>query len=125
MMTQYSEDDKPLVQFLKQHHSTPPQPNRDLEDQIMAMVQQSSSDQQNVKSQFRLLKRQLFPQPLWIGAAIAASVTFAFVGYRSLMPTQMTVAEERELEEFLAENWTQTMAADTNTDMFVLQTSSY
>ncbi|MGB3405014.1 MAG: hypothetical protein WBA77_20185 [Microcoleaceae cyanobacterium] len=125
MMTQHSEDDQQLVQFLKQHHSTPPQPHQDLEDRIMAAVQPSSSNDGDVRSQFRLLKRQLFPQPLWIGAAIAASVTFAFVGYRSMMPTQLTVAEERELEEFLAENWTQTMAADTSTDMFVLPTNSY
>jgi hypothetical protein len=122
-MTQYSEDDKPLVQFLKQYHSDAPQPHPDLEDRIMAAIQPSSYDDHTVRSQFRGLKRQLFPRPLWVGAAIAASAMFAFVGYRSMMPTQLTVAEERELEEFLAENWTHTMAAETNTDMFILQTT--
>jgi hypothetical protein len=122
MMTQFSEEDKPLVHFLKQHHSTPPLPHPDLEDRIMAAVQQSSP--QSVRPQFRGFQKQLFSRPLWIGAAIATSMTLAWIGYRSITPTQLTLAEERELEEFLAENWYETMGADTDTDLFVLQTTS-
>ncbi len=122
-MTTQFEDDKPLVQFLKQHHSTPPQPHPDLEDRIMAAVRKSSSD--SVRLEFRP-QRRFFLKPLWISAAIAASMTFAWMGYRSIISQELTLAEEQELEEFLAENWDQTMAADTSTDLFVLQpTASY
>lgn len=124
MMTQFSEDDKPLVHFLKSHHSNPPQPHPDLEERIMAAVQQSS--QQTIRPQFRWFQRRLFSRPLWIGAAIATSVTLVWMGYRSITSTQLTLAEERELEEFLAENWYETMGTNTDTDLFVLQpTSSY
>jgi hypothetical protein len=51
-------------------------------------------------------------------------MTLAWMGYRSITSPQLTLAEERELEEFLAENWYETMGTNTDTDLFVLQATS-
>ncbi|MGB3533031.1 MAG: hypothetical protein WBA13_05885 [Microcoleaceae cyanobacterium] len=125
MMTQFSEDDKPLVHFLKQHQSHPPEAHPDLEEQIMALVQQPSvAPQQSVRPQFKPFQRRLYLRPLWLSTAIAAGMTFAIIGYRTLPTTQLTLAEERELEAFVAESWNETMGADAEADLFMLQATA-
>ena len=122
MKTQFSEDDQPLVHFLKQNHPTPPSPHQDLEDQIMAAVEQSPP--QTFRTQFSQFQTLLTQRPFWISAAIATSVILSWMGYLRLMPTRLSLAEERELEEFLAENWNEATAANADTDWFVLQATA-
>lgn len=124
MMNQFSEDDQPLVHFLKQNHPTPPPAHQDLEDKIMAAVEQSPP--QTFRTQFSPFHRLLTRRPFWISAAIATSLTLSWMGYRSMTSTQLTLAQEQELEAFIAENWNEAMGANADTDWFVLQaTASY
>ncbi len=121
-MTQFPEDDKPLVHFLKRNSPTPPPPSFDLEDRIMAAVEQSSPQGFNSQAQslLNLLRQRVF----WVSTAIATSATLTWMGYYSMTPTRLSLAEERELEAFLAENWNAATTANAHPDWFVPQTTA-
>jgi hypothetical protein len=90
-MTKLPNDDERLVDFLRQHAGDPPPAAPKFEEQLMQAVASSPQWQ-------RLGRRQKWILP----SAIAASLLFAWTGYRVLMPPP---PPDASLAEFMENNW--------------------
>ncbi|MBD2744048.1 hypothetical protein [Coleofasciculus sp. FACHB-1120] len=92
-MTQFPDDDKPLIEFLRQHRGHVPPSAPDLESHIMQAV--ASAPPQG--------RRKMWLLP----SAIVASLLVTWAGYRVLVPNTASTASTNtaELEAFLATNW--------------------
>ena len=92
-MTQFPDDDKPLLEFLRQHRGHVPPSAPDLESQIMQAV--ASAPLQG--------RRKMWILP----SALVASLLVTWAGYRVLVPNTASTASTNtaELEAFLATNW--------------------
>jgi len=107
---------KPLVQFLRDHHSSPPAPKREIEHSLMAQIAAENQVGDGVT----------FPKARYQGWAfagvIAASVLLLFTSVRFLQPTPSPSQETAELEAFLMENWEAvTTPTPTETSWFILE----
>ncbi|MBD1931267.1 MULTISPECIES: hypothetical protein [Cyanophyceae] len=91
-MTQFPNDDKRLVEFLRQNQGDVPTAAPGLESKIMQAV--ASSPRQSHK------RRQMWIVPPAIAACLLAAVT----GYLMLVPTTASV-KTAELEAFMENNW--------------------
>lgn len=100
-MTQFPDDDKRLVEFLRQHRGHVPPSAPDLESQIMQAV--ASAPPQG--------RRKIWLLP----SAIVASLLVTWAGYRVLVPHTASTASTNtaELEAFLATNWDSVVAGET------------
>ncbi|NMG09130.1 hypothetical protein [Brasilonema sp. UFV-L1] len=93
-MSEFPNDDKDLIHFLRQHRTQIPPASPDLEKRILQDVQ--ASPMQVLRPSSRL----------WlVPGVIAASLVAAVVGYRALAPTQPSAAEVASLETFIESNW--------------------
>ncbi|MBN3926400.1 hypothetical protein [Nostoc sp. NMS4] len=101
-MSQFPDDDKNLVNFLRQHRPPVLPPSPDLEQQILQQVQTST-----VKPQRRLTKLWLVP------SVIAASLVAAVVSDRVVAPAKPNAAELANLEAFIDSNWQGTVSEHT------------
>jgi len=106
--------DKNLVNFLKQYRPTFPGEQADLEQHIMAAIEEESSTASREKGKIsnslflsHLAKiRAKISKRLWIfSPAIAASLLVAWSGYHTLAPAKLSSSEEAHLEAFLVNNW--------------------
>ncbi|BAY11231.1 hypothetical protein [Calothrix sp. NIES-2098] len=98
-MTQFSDDDQNLVNFLGKHRPPLPPASPDLERQILQQLQTSA-----VKPQRRSPRLWLVPP------AIAASLLAAVISYRVLVPAKPSAAELANLEAFIDSNWQGTVS---------------
>lgn len=114
-MSHHSSDER-LVQFIREHHPSPPSPKEELEETLMVQIE-AEAQPTNV-TPFRKI-----PYQGWVfGSAIAASVLFLFTSVRFLQPSALSPQETAELEAFLIENWESvTMADPAETSWFIPQ----
>lgn len=96
-----SDDDRSLVEFLRQHRPTPPPPAFALEEQIFL--------QTKLKSTTSL--RWLLP------SALIATVVALWGGYRAWEMAKVP-AEVAKIETFVANNWDSAVENDTEVDWF-------
>lgn len=107
-MNSFPEDDYPLKNFLQQNRPPIPPAAANLEEQILALVEETPQEVEVAKvsrrSQIRGHVKWLIP------SAIAAGFVAIAVGYRSLTPTQPDEVELVELQEFIESTWHGTVA---------------
>lgn len=113
-MTPLSDDDRELVDFLKQHNPQPPATPPELEDQILAALSTSSPPQslQTARSSRPRYSR------LWIPSAIAASLIAGLIGYRTLVPPRSSTPELVTLEAFIEDNWGSAVNDNSENELF-------
>ncbi len=111
-MTQFPNDDKDLVNFLRQHRPEVPPASADLEQGILRDVETlhgTSLPRQNRRR----------PSPFWLAqSVVAAGLVAAVVGYRSFIPAQTSPAELAKLETFMENNWHGTIGDTPESDVF-------
>jgi len=116
-MSHHSSDER-LVQFIREHHPSPPSPKENIEDTLIAQIE-TEARSTNV-TPFRKIPYQ----GLAFGSVIAASVLLLFTSVRFLQPNSNSLSpqETAELEAFLIENWESvTMADPTETTWLIPQ----
>ena len=106
-MSQFSNDDHELVDFLKQHRPSIPTADPALEDRlfdaIAATAQPTTLDERRVSRSKRSIA--------WlVPSAIAAGLVATVVGYRTLVPAQPSATELASLEAFVESNWQGTLS---------------
>jgi hypothetical protein len=95
------ENDRSLVEFLQQHRALPPPESPDLEDRLMAEVEQHP---------LRVDRSRPRGQLIWLlPPAIAAALVATLLGYRTLNPAQLTATEATKLESFIEASWQNTV----------------
>lgn len=115
-MTKFSNDDKNLVNFLRQHRPEVPPAATDLEQQILQNVEtlhlHQWGDVCDKTKRLRDRRPTSLPtslerrRPLWlVPSAVAASLVAAVVGYQALIPPPPNAAELAKLERFMETNW--------------------
>ncbi len=105
-MSPFSEDDQDLVEFLRQHRSPSPLPAVGLEDEIMTSIATPLD---------RSTPRRWTG---WMAApALAASLMTAVLGYRALVPPQLSPSEVATLEAFIETNWHNTISNPSDTEL--------
>lgn len=94
------DEDERLVTFLRKHRPEPPSEARELEDNLMELVEEDATEV------VRGTWVQENPHYLWtVPSAIAAGLLVAWSSFRSLDLQQHQVVESAELETFLATSW--------------------
>ncbi len=101
-MTHLPEDDRDLVEFLRQHRPTPPAAPPGLEDQILAQIAQEPARGASPAKVVPLRGRS---RQVWIPAAIAAGLVASVAGYRLLNPLTPSGSEMATMQAFLENNW--------------------
>jgi len=118
-MSHHSSDER-LVQFIREHHPSPPSPKENIEDTLIAQIETEARSTEVTVTPFPRIRYQG-----WVfGSAIAASVLFLFTSVRFLQPNSNSLSpqETAELEAFLIENWESvTMADPTETTWLIPQ----
>ncbi len=99
-MTLPSDDDR-LVEFLRRHRPEPPSPPSELEDQLMAAIEESLPSQEVARSRRHLPSR---PYRYTI-PAIAASVLLVWGGWLSWRIPLSQKAELATVDDFLTATW--------------------
>ncbi len=90
-MSLLPDDDRDLVDFLRQHRSPVPPPAIGLDREIMRQIS-APIDRDRWKN--------------WLAApALAASLVTAVLSYRAWVPPQPSAAETATLEAFIESNW--------------------
>lgn len=96
-MSHHSEEK--LVDFLRQHRTSPPPPKVDLEAQLMAQIEAEANPEKVIS-----FAKKNYPK--WaFGGVIVASILLLFTSVRFLQPTPSVSETNQELETFLTENW--------------------
>lgn len=106
-MSQFSNDDHKLVDFLKQHRPSVPDADPALEDRLfdaIAATAQPTSLADRRASRSRRSVAWLVP------SAIAAGLVATVIGYRTLVPAQPSATELASLEAFVESNWQGTLS---------------
>lgn len=101
-MSQFSNDDHKLVDFLKQHRPSVPAADPALEDRLfdaIAATAQPTTLADHRASRSRRSVAWLVP------SAIAAGLVATVVGYRTLVPAKPSATELASLEAFVESNW--------------------
>ena len=109
-MNQFSNDDKHLVNFLRQHRPEVPPAATDLEKQILQNIETLDLRHLRVVDATSRQRSLRTPEerrrPLWlIPSAVAASLVAAVVGYQALIPPPANPAELAKLGRFMESNW--------------------
>ncbi|NBD15922.1 MAG: hypothetical protein GVY04_07180 [Cyanobacteria bacterium] len=112
-MSHHSSDER-LVQFIREHHPSPPSPKENIEDTLIAQIETEAQPTNVTPFPRRRYQGWVF------GSAIAASVLLLFTSVRFLQPSSLSPQETAELEAFLIENWEAvTMADPAETSWFI------
>lgn len=93
-------NDQTLVEFLKRNSPIIPEPAPNLEQQIMAAIEEKNWREKIHSSKSKISHRWWLVPP-----AIAASVLVFWSGSRLMTPTKPSPVEEERLEAFLINNW--------------------
>ncbi len=116
-MTQFLNDDKDLVNFLRQHRPEVPPASADLEQQILQNVETLHP----ISLPAPKVRRR---SPFWlVPSVMAASLVAAVVSYRTLIPAQPSAAELVKLEKFMESNWQGTVSEYPEGDIFSMTDS--
>jgi hypothetical protein len=98
-MTHKPEDDRDLVNFLRQHRPIPPPASADLENQIM-----------------RKIAPRRRPIRWWVGSgALAAGLATAILSYRVLQPVPPSTTELASVEAFMESSWSSSISGNSDT----------
>lgn len=101
-MSRFSEDDRPLTEFLKRYQPVVPSANPDLEEQLMSAIASTPQSRLTVVSKAPVQRRILWVAP----AAIAAGLVAMVVNHRTFAPvSQPSPAEIAELQTFIESTW--------------------
>lgn len=124
-MTQFSPDDRPLIDFLRQYRPPVPTAAPDLEDQIMQAAQNSSLPDNTASTSRSLVswprRRAWWQQRKFVPAAIAAGLLLAWAGHFQYTQMSLTAeAEAAQLEAFLVESWDGSLANESSSDAIVM-----
>jgi hypothetical protein len=95
-MSKVPDKDPKLSDFLRQYRPVPPTASTDLEARLMESLPPHQG-------------RPYFSSFRWTIPAIAASLLFAWTGYRYFQPSWQYGAIAQELEIFLIDNWDETL----------------
>ena len=106
-MTQFSDDDKDLVNFLRQHRPEVPPASPILEEQILRDIQKLHVSSLTKPPLVRHSRLWLVP------SIVAAGFLAAVVGYRTLIPSTPSATELASLETFIETNWQGTISETT------------
>jgi len=117
-MNPFPEDEKPLIDFLRQHRSVVPPSNGNLEERIMGAIEANVSAEELVQNERRRSSGTFLRRQAWLlPAAIAAGMIATLIGYKTLTPApQPSPAEAAELEAFIESSWSNTVAFDPSAD---------
>ncbi|MEL7035719.1 MAG: hypothetical protein AAFO04_08910 [Cyanobacteria bacterium J06592_8] len=113
-----SPNDEPLIHFLKQYRSTPPEASPDLEDQIIAAL--DTNDDQLEDS---ISTRPSVPIK-WVSSLIAASFTLFWIVHRTLLSSPVSPIEQSQLEGFIESSWDGAMQETQETNWLAIPYSS-
>lgn len=94
-MTHFPHDDKPLIQFLKQHRPIPPATASSVEKQLMQWI----AKEPNLSSDKQISLLWLIP------CAIAAAGLTIWLGWKGTNSSFGIAAQSEELESFVIESW--------------------
>ncbi len=101
-MNQFPQDDKDLVDFLRQHRPQVPPAAANLEQKILQQLQTLSVQPRRQRSPFWLIP------PMMVAGFLATVVM-----QRTLVPAQPSAAELASLESFIENNWQGTLSEHT------------
>ncbi len=120
-MSQIPQDDQRLIHFLKQYHADAPEPVANLEEQIMAAL-----DQDLVQESSRLSRsRRAIRAFKWVFSFMAAGLTLLWIGDRlSSQPSSLTAIEQSQLEGFIQTNWNEVMGETQETSWLTMLENS-
>ncbi|MDY7023047.1 MAG: hypothetical protein SWJ54_17130 [Cyanobacteriota bacterium] len=95
-----SPNDDPLIHFLKQHRSIPPEASPDLEDRILAAL---DSDQEQLQDSISTAGSLVSWK--WVSSLIAAGFTIVWIAHRTLLSSPVSPTEQSQLEGFIESSW--------------------
>jgi hypothetical protein len=117
-MTRFPNDDKDLVNFLRQHRPEVPPASADLEQQILRHVETLHATSLRTPN----LRHR---SPLWlVPSTIAAGLVAAVISYDAFIPAQPSPAELAKLERFMESNWQGVVSDNPDSDVFSMTDSS-
>ncbi|UBF29004.1 hypothetical protein K9N68_14890 [Kovacikia minuta CCNUW1] len=111
-MTRFPDDDKKLIQFMRQHRPQPPSALPGLEDRILAAVEQPDQPQRS--------RPRRWYRSTWIPPAIAAGLLVSVVSYHTLTPPKPNSTYIASLETFVETSWQGTVTDSSDDDQFPL-----
>lgn len=117
-MNKFSEEDRPLVEFLRQHSPCAPPAGSELEDRVLQGVEP-------------LLPLQRSPKRhLWLVSGTLAAGFLAAIALPSIFtPTPVSEAEAAQLEAYMERHWGEVVAGNeadlAETDLWLLDDSTF
>jgi hypothetical protein len=93
-MSNFSQNDPKLMEFLRQYRPQIPDESVDLETQLMQSLPH------------RVNKTKYLP---WLLTAIAGGLLLTWIGYQNYQPSLKYGANQQKLEAFLVDNWEATL----------------
>ncbi|MGL5080004.1 MAG: hypothetical protein ACRC8A_00820 [Microcoleaceae cyanobacterium] len=118
-MTQLLPEDSSLIYFLKRYRPIPPPGATDLERQIMATVE----NPETVFREFNTIHGvgRCHLNALRIAIALTAGVLTAWIGYGVFRPSQLSLSEQQQLEDFIVSNWEEVMTGANESEWLEVQ----
>jgi hypothetical protein len=108
-MKKLPQSEDSLVVFLRNYHSVAPEARADLENNLMAKIQNHSVNSRKNTYKFS-----------WIlPSAIAGGTLIAWSTYCSLSPKPQAIVNSEELEIFVVDNWENTIKDRTYSPNFI------
>lgn len=115
-MSQLPNDDQRLINFLKQYHPSTPEPVANLEEQIMAALDQDLVQESSPPRHSRRVMRAF----KWVFSFMAAGLTLLWIGDRLSQPSSLTAIEQSQLEGFIQSNWNEVMGETQETSWLTM-----
>jgi hypothetical protein len=115
-MTRFPDDDKKLIQFVRQHRPQPPSAPPALEDRILDAVEQPNLPRRS--------RQRRWYRSSWIPPAIAASLLVSLASYHVLTPQKPNSTDIASLETFVENSWQATASDTSDEDQFPLNDAS-
>jgi len=109
-MSQFPNDDRKLVAFLKQHRPQVPPADPALESRLFDAIEALPTQENLVpdrRSQLRARRSLIWLIPPTLAASLVATV----IGYRMLAPAKPSAAELANLQAFMESNWRGTISS--------------
>ncbi|MGF1494213.1 MAG: hypothetical protein ACFBSC_17555 [Microcoleaceae cyanobacterium] len=85
----------------------PPAESANLEQRLISAIESSEYGLNNIALTEQLGQRYL--KPLRIALALTAGLLVTWIGYGVMKPSQLSLAEQQQLEDFIVSNWNDVM----------------
>lgn len=113
-MNKFSEEDRPLVEFLRQHYPSAPPAGLELEDRLLQAIEPQRSSKRH----------------LWLVCGTLAAGFLAAIALPSIFtPTPVSEAEAAQLEAYMERHWGEVVAGNeadlAETDLWLLDDSTF